>query len=160
MVSVAIDGPAGAGKSTLARRLAAELGYIYVDTGAMYRAIGLYALRAGKDPKDNAAVDALLPEQLSPQADYVLASECANAGLVLLSRGQLAKPGQCEAAVAHLKRAQTACKCSRVFQPEEILAKDWAALTEADMARIARCGMRQASCEKLHFEENEAFSSA
>lgn len=62
MVSVAIDGPAGAGKSTLARRLAAELGYIYVDTGAMYRAIGLYALRAGKEPKDNAAVDALLPE--------------------------------------------------------------------------------------------------
>ena len=62
MVSVAIDGPAGAGKSTLARRLAAELGYIYVDTGAMYRAIGLYALRAGKDPKDNAAVDVLLPE--------------------------------------------------------------------------------------------------
>lgn len=62
MVSVAIDGPAGAGKSTLARRLAAELGYIYVDTGAMYRAIGLYALRAGKDPKDNAAVNALLPQ--------------------------------------------------------------------------------------------------
>ena len=61
MVSVAIDGPAGAGKSTLARRLAAELGYIYVDTGAMYRTIGLYALRAGKDPRDNAAVDALLP---------------------------------------------------------------------------------------------------
>ncbi len=42
MVSVAIDGPAGAGKSTLARRLAAELGYIYVDTGAMFRTIGLY----------------------------------------------------------------------------------------------------------------------
>ena len=41
MVSVAIDGPAGAGKSTLARRLAAELGYIYVDTGAMFRTIGL-----------------------------------------------------------------------------------------------------------------------
>ncbi len=107
-----------------------------------------------------AIVDALLPEQLSPQADYVLASECANAGLVLLSRSQLAKPGQCETAVAHLKRALTACKCSRVFQPEEILAKDWAALTEADMVRIARCGMRQASCEKLHFEEHEAFSSA
>ena len=61
MVSVAIDGPAGAGKSTLARRLAAELGYIYVDTGAMFRTIGLYALRAGKDPKDNEAVNALLP---------------------------------------------------------------------------------------------------
>ena len=55
MVSVAIDGPAGAGKSTLARRLAAEMGYIYVDTGAMFRTIGLYALRKGVDPKDNAA---------------------------------------------------------------------------------------------------------
>ena len=62
MISVAIDGPAGAGKSTLARRLAAELGYIYVDTGAMFRTIGLYALRAGKDPKDNEAVNTLLPE--------------------------------------------------------------------------------------------------
>lgn len=61
MISVAIDGPAGAGKSTLARRLAGELGYIYVDTGAMYRTIGLYALRVGKDPKDNEAVNALLP---------------------------------------------------------------------------------------------------
>lgn len=62
MVSVAIDGPAGAGKSTLARRLAAQLGYIYVDTGAMYRAVGLYALRAGQDPKDNTAVEGLLPQ--------------------------------------------------------------------------------------------------
>ncbi len=61
MISIAIDGPSGAGKSTLAKRLAKELGYIYVDTGAMYRTIGLYAVRAGKDPKDAAAVEALLP---------------------------------------------------------------------------------------------------
>ena len=61
MISVAIDGPAGAGKSTLARQLARDLGYIYVDTGAMYRAVGLYALRAGADPADREAVDALLP---------------------------------------------------------------------------------------------------
>ena len=61
MISVAIDGPAGAGKSTLARQLARDLGYIYVDTGAMYRAVGLYALRAGIDPADQAGVDALLP---------------------------------------------------------------------------------------------------
>ena len=61
MISVAIDGPAGAGKSTLARQLARDLGYIYVDTGAMYRAVGLYALRAGADPADRAAVAALLP---------------------------------------------------------------------------------------------------
>ena len=61
MISVAIDGPAGAGKSTLARQLARDLGYIYVDTGAMYRAVGLYALRAGIDPADQAGVEALLP---------------------------------------------------------------------------------------------------
>ena len=62
MVSVAIDGPSGAGKSSMAKRLAAELGYTYVDTGAMYRSVGLYALRAGKDPADNSAVEALLPQ--------------------------------------------------------------------------------------------------
>lgn len=61
MISIAIDGPSGAGKSSLAKRLAAELGYVYVDTGAMYRAIALYALRAGVDPKDADAVAALLP---------------------------------------------------------------------------------------------------
>ena len=62
MISVAIDGPSGAGKSSLAKRLAKELGYVYVDTGAMYRAIGLYALRAGRNTKDAAAVAALLPD--------------------------------------------------------------------------------------------------
>lgn len=61
MISIAIDGPSGAGKSTLARRLARELGYVYVDTGAMFRAVGLYALRAEVCPKDGAAVQALLP---------------------------------------------------------------------------------------------------
>ena len=47
MINVAIDGPAGAGKSTIARKAAAELGYIYVDTGALYRTVALYALRNG-----------------------------------------------------------------------------------------------------------------
>ena len=61
MISGAIDGPAGAGQSTPARPLARGPGYIYVDTGAMYRAVGLYALRAGADPADQAAVNALLP---------------------------------------------------------------------------------------------------
>jgi cytidylate kinase len=45
-ITIAIDGPAGAGKSTLARRIAAKLGFVYVDTGAMYRAVALWALRA------------------------------------------------------------------------------------------------------------------
>lgn len=70
MISVAIDGPGGAGKSTLARRLARELGYIYVDTGAMYRAIGLYMLRCGVLPKDAVAVQARLPE-IKLELNYV-----------------------------------------------------------------------------------------
>ncbi len=50
--NIAIDGPAGAGKSTIARRLAAELGFIYVDTGAMYRAMALLMLRSQIAPQD------------------------------------------------------------------------------------------------------------
>lgn len=51
-VSVAIDGPAGAGKSTIARRVAAELGYLYVDTGAIYRTVGYHMSLMGIGPKD------------------------------------------------------------------------------------------------------------
>jgi CMP/dCMP kinase len=61
MISIAIDGPAGAGKSTLSRMLAKKLGFIYVDTGALYRAVGLYALRQGAAVDDAASVGALLP---------------------------------------------------------------------------------------------------
>lgn len=59
--SIAIDGPGGAGKSTIARRAAAELGFVYVDTGAIYRAVACAALSRGIDPSDEAAVSALLP---------------------------------------------------------------------------------------------------
>ena len=55
-MNIAIDGPAGAGKSTIARRVAKEKGYIYVDTGAMYRAIGLYFMNEGVDAENAAAV--------------------------------------------------------------------------------------------------------
>lgn len=58
--SVAIDGPAGAGKSTLARQLAEKLGFLYVDTGAIYRTVALAVLRAGIDPADGAGVGSLL----------------------------------------------------------------------------------------------------
>ncbi len=62
-MQIAIDGPSGAGKSTLAKSLAKSLGFIYIDTGAMYRSIGLYALRKGIDiPKEPDAVSAILDE--------------------------------------------------------------------------------------------------
>ena len=58
-ISVAIDGPSGAGKSTVARAAAARLGYVYVDTGAMYRACALQAIDDGIDLKDEKAVGAI-----------------------------------------------------------------------------------------------------
>lgn len=60
--SIAIDGPAGAGKSTLARMAAAHYGLIYVDTGALYRCVGLYALRNNIPSRDTPGVVQLLPE--------------------------------------------------------------------------------------------------
>ena len=61
-ISIAIDGPSGAGKSTLAKSVSKTLGYLYVDTGAIYRTIGYAAFSKGVDPKDGEAVAALLPE--------------------------------------------------------------------------------------------------
>lgn len=61
-IAVAIDGPSGAGKSTLARAVAGRLGYVYVDTGAIYRTIGYHIWKAGVDPRDGAAVAAELPK--------------------------------------------------------------------------------------------------
>ncbi|GGG57468.1 cytidylate kinase [Paenibacillus radicis (ex Gao et al. 2016)] len=58
-INIAIDGPAGAGKSTVARKVAEQLGYIYIDTGAMYRAVTLSALRASIEPQDSRALAAL-----------------------------------------------------------------------------------------------------
>lgn len=62
MINVAIDGPAGAGKSTVAKAAAKKLGFIYVDTGALYRTVGVNALRKGIDPKDAEKVKATLDD--------------------------------------------------------------------------------------------------
>lgn len=61
-ISIAIDGPSGAGKSTLARKAAATLGYLYVDTGAIYRTVALSAVRRGIDPADAAGLVPTLNE--------------------------------------------------------------------------------------------------
>ena len=60
--NIAIDGPAGAGKSTIAKKLAADLGYVYVDTGAMYRAMAYYFLQNGIDAKDEKAIADACPK--------------------------------------------------------------------------------------------------
>ncbi len=62
MYIIAIDGPGGAGKSSVAKAVARELGITYVDTGALYRTIGLYVRQNNTDPKDAEAVTKLLPE--------------------------------------------------------------------------------------------------
>ncbi len=62
MINIAIDGPAGAGKSTVARAVAKKLGILYLDTGAMYRAMALKAMREGIDPNDK--------EQVLPLLEY------------------------------------------------------------------------------------------
>ena len=61
-MKIAIDGPAGAGKSTISKAVAKKLGFIYIDTGAMYRAVGLYAFRKGIDSADKAGVVSVLDE--------------------------------------------------------------------------------------------------
>lgn len=60
--NIAIDGPAGAGKSTIAKKLAADLGYVYVDTGAMYRAMAYYFLQNNIAADDEAAISAACPD--------------------------------------------------------------------------------------------------
>lgn len=62
MISVAIDGPSGAGKSTISRSAAKKFGFIYVDTGALYRTIGLAAFRRGYNTKDKSLILPMLPE--------------------------------------------------------------------------------------------------
>lgn len=69
MISVAIDGPAGAGKSTIARRLAAELGYRYVDTGAIYRTVAYFLDLWGVSPKDVDGVNRYIDE-LTVEIEY------------------------------------------------------------------------------------------
>lgn len=69
MINIAVDGPAGAGKSYLARQIAKRLGYIYVDTGALYRSVALYMTETGVAPSDAEGVNAALPH-VSVSLDY------------------------------------------------------------------------------------------
>lgn len=70
MINIALDGPAGSGKSTIAKAISKKLGILYLDTGAMYRAVGLKAYRLNVDPKDGDAVSKILPS-LNVTVKYV-----------------------------------------------------------------------------------------
>jgi cytidylate kinase len=107
-IVIAVDGPAASGKGTLARRLAAELGYAYLDTGLLYRAVGLSLIRAGQDPQDaNAATaaaeafdaaaadfsdPALREEETGKAAGIVAAVPAVRAALVDVQRRFAANP--------------------------------------------------------------------
>ena len=75
MIKIAIDGPGGAGKSTISRAVAAKLGIVYVDTGALYRTIGLYVKSVGVDPHDRAGVSACLKD-ISIELRYEDSKQC------------------------------------------------------------------------------------
>ncbi len=75
MIRIAIDGPGGAGKSSVAKLLAKRLDILYVDTGALYRTVGLYVKERNVNPKDAAAVGALLPE-ISIEVRYENGAQC------------------------------------------------------------------------------------
>ncbi len=81
MYNIAIDGPAGAGKSTIAKRLSKDLGFVYVDTGAMYRALALYFIRAGIDAKEEKKICAALDKL---QVDIAYGDE----GQIVLLNGE------------------------------------------------------------------------
>ncbi len=71
MINVAIDGPAGAGKSTISKAAAKELGFIYIDTGALYRTVGLNALRSGTDVDDPESIKKTLTPELSVELRFI-----------------------------------------------------------------------------------------
>ena len=71
IINVAIDGPAGAGKSTISRAAAKEMGYIYIDTGALYRTVGLNAMRKGADVNDPESVIATITDDLKVELRFI-----------------------------------------------------------------------------------------
>lgn len=101
MPNFAIDGPAGSGKSTVARELARRLGLIYIDTGAMYRAVTYFALQAGVDLENEVELDALVNE-----IRFSLVRNLKSGTVVLWCSGVDVSP--------HLREKKVACNVSKV----------------------------------------------
>ena len=85
-------------------------------------------------------LDARLEEKLQPQAEYLLASEAADAGCIVLSKSQEASAEEIKGTVEHLNRALENVKCKRRFTENEVLNKDWEQFTDEDFRRIFNSG--------------------
>ncbi len=105
-----------------------------------------------------AVVDAGLEPELSRDEEYVLASEVADAGCVILSRSQLVPEEKQKETIAHINRSMELVKCGRQFE-QEIIGKDWDLLTDADFEQIRNSGYVMADFAKLGFQKEEVFSS-
>ena len=105
-----------------------------------------------------AVVDAGLEEQLSKEADYVLASEVASAGCVLLSKAQTVTDEQIGRTVAHINRALGEIHCPRTLK-EEVIAGDWKDFTDEDYKKISESGYQVEDYEKRYADQDEIFQS-
>lgn len=103
-------------------------------------------------------VDAALQTDLSREADYVLASEAADAGCVLLSRSQEATEEEIQNTIGHLNRALKDIQCKRVLK-DEILVKNWEEFTDEDFYRILTSGYVAESYQKMSLEDSDVFDS-
>lgn len=105
-----------------------------------------------------AIVDANLEEHLSEEAEYILASEVANAGQIILSHADEVSAEQADTTVAHLNRALEQIKCPRRVD-KEVLRKSTQDLNEEDFNRLISCGYQMESYRKLDMEEKKGFES-
>ena len=106
-----------------------------------------------------AVVDAGLDEKMSEEADYILASEVADAGCIVLSKTQEASEKSIESTVKHLNRALEAVHCKRKFGEDEIIRKDWEQFETEDFERILNSGYIAEDYEKMSLDEKEVFKS-
>ena len=105
-------------------------------------------------------LDARLEDNLSEQADYLLASEAANAGKAILSHADAATREQCEDTVAHLNRALEQIRCDRRIDLEkDILQKNLTDLTKEDLEEVSKCGYCLESYRKMDLETGQSFDS-
>ena len=104
-------------------------------------------------------LDARLEKDLQPQAEYLLASEAADAGCVILSKTQEASQEEISETLAHVNQALESVHCKRRFTQKEVLAKDWETLTDEDFERIFSSGYVMEDFEKKYFDEKDGFQS-